>query len=98
MFRFSNLLEPCLKQTFEFFEVVFEPVFIWGFDVFDNGRGETLTSISQLYGVPILDNCWLAAADKDAVDLDSVSGGQRRNIPSAIATGYAQLVSYFTCM
>ncbi|KAL0360005.1 UNVERIFIED_CONTAM: hypothetical protein Sradi_3685000 [Sesamum radiatum] len=45
-------------------------------------NGENLTSISKLYGVPIHD---IAAVNKDIVDVDLVSEGQRLNIPSASA-------------
>ncbi|KAL8485849.1 hypothetical protein ACS0TY_027951 [Phlomoides rotata] len=41
--------------------------------------GETLTSISKLYGVPILE---IAAANKETPDVDLVFQGQHLNIPS----------------
>ncbi|KAG8378513.1 hypothetical protein BUALT_Bualt08G0144900 [Buddleja alternifolia] len=44
-------------------------------------EGETLTWISKLYDVPILD---IAAANKDIVDVNLVFEGQHLNIPSAM--------------
>ncbi|KAI3464301.1 hypothetical protein Pfo_020964 [Paulownia fortunei] len=53
-------------------------------------EGETLTSISKLYGVPILE---IAAANKGIADVDLVFEGQHLNIPSAIA-GYDQVCHF----
>ncbi|KAL2456109.1 hypothetical protein Adt_46939 [Abeliophyllum distichum] len=50
-------------------------------------KGETLSSISKLYGVPIHE---IAALNKDIVDVDLVFEGQRLNVPSSIA-GYAHM-------
>ncbi|KAL8059975.1 hypothetical protein ABFX02_03G122600 [Erythranthe guttata] len=49
--------------------------------VVKDDRGETLTSISKLYGVSIIENCCLSAAanDKEMADVDLVSDGQNRN-------------------
>ncbi|KAL7118304.1 hypothetical protein ACP275_03G127800 [Erythranthe tilingii] len=51
--------------------------------VVKDDRGETLTSISKLYGVSIIENCCLsaaaAAANKEMADVDLVSDGQNRN-------------------
>ena len=43
-------------------------------------RGETLTSISKQYGVPMYE---IAEANKNLVDVDFVFEGQQLNIPSA---------------
>ncbi|KAL0351286.1 UNVERIFIED_CONTAM: hypothetical protein Scaly_1517300 [Sesamum calycinum] len=53
-----------------------------GFCFFGSSRGENLSSISKLYGVPIHD---IAAVNKDIVYVDLVSQGQHLNIPSASA-------------
>ncbi|KAL7156194.1 hypothetical protein ABFS83_03G127100 [Erythranthe nasuta] len=48
--------------------------------VVKDDRGETLTSISKLYGVSTIENCCLSAAnDKEMADADLVSDGQNRN-------------------
>lgn len=43
-------------------------------------EGETLTSISKLYGVPVLE---IAASNEDIADVDLVFEGQHLKIPSA---------------
>lgn len=51
-------------------------------------RDEILTSISKLFGVPILE---IATADKDIADGDLVFEGHHLDIPSPVIT-YAQVV------
>lgn len=58
---------------------------------FEHGRGETLTSISKLYGVPVLE---IADSNKEIADVNLVFEGQRLQIPSAVAES-SQLVSHF---
>ncbi|KAH6775143.1 hypothetical protein C2S52_012704 [Perilla frutescens var. hirtella] len=45
-------------------------------------EGETLTSISKLYGVPVLE---IAASNEEIADVDLVFEGQQLKIPSAVA-------------
>ncbi|XP_057793698.1 uncharacterized protein LOC131010266 isoform X1 [Salvia miltiorrhiza] len=53
-------------------------------------EGETLTSISKLYGVPVLE---IADSNKEIADVNIVFEGQRLQIPSAVA-GCAQLCDF----
>lgn len=60
------------------------PVFTW----LQHARGETLSSISKLYGVPILE---IAASNEELADVNLVFEGQSLKIPSVAES--AQLVS-----
>ncbi|EYU22753.1 hypothetical protein ABFS82_03G120000 [Erythranthe guttata] len=61
--------------------------------VIKDDRGETLTSISKLYGVSTIENYCLSAAanNKEMVDVDLVSDGQNRNSARVVS----RLINYF---
>lgn len=87
---FKIFYHECMCIVFLTFELhlnwfLIMPVFSW----LQHSRGETLSSISKLYGVPILE---IAASNEDIADVNLVFEGQSLKIPSAAE--WAQLVRH----